>query len=440
MNYTEIPDLYQYFLRCKTVSTDTRKITAETLFVALRGDNFDGNQFAGHALAAGANYAIVSDPEVVLDDRYLLVEDTLVALQALARHHRRQFSIPVLAITGSNGKTTTKELVAGVLAAAHQTHFTQGNFNNHIGVPLTLLAMPTNTEIAVIEMGANHQGEIAALCNIAEPTHGLITNVGRAHLEGFGGEEGVRKGKSELYRDLAKRDGVVFVNLEENYLSDLAAVVARRIDYQLSEQPSLAIPYYELAVESVAPHTKVRFIDQNGTSYAATSILVGKHNLQNINTAITVGKYFKVPAAAIAQAVSDYVPTNNRSEWVERGGIRYWLDAYNANPSSMRAALTTFAELAGDNKRAVLGVMLELGEESEAAHLEIARLAQGLPLTAVYLVGDEFASAAKALHLPHYASGEDLLAAAVTDQWAGSTVLIKGSRGMRLEQLLPAIS
>lgn len=437
MRHSTTAELYERFLQCGMVSTDTRKITGGEFFVALKGDNFDGNRFAAQALETGAEFAVVSDASVAMDDRYLLVDDTLTALQDLARHHRRQFSIPILAITGSNGKTTTKELVANVLATEHKTHFTQGNFNNHIGVPLTLLAMPVGTEIAVIEMGANHQGEIAALCEIAEPTHGLITNVGRAHLEGFGGEEGVRKGKSELYRYLAKVDGVVFVNLEENHLPQLAAVVNRIIHYKISEAPSLDIPYYELAVEQVAPTIKVSFLDRAGNSHEANSILAGRHNLQNINTAVAVGKYFKVPAPSIAQAVSAYIPSNNRSQWVSSGGVKYWLDAYNANPSSMRAALTTFAALGEQRKIVVLGAMLELGTESDAAHEEIARLALDLPLEQIYLVGEEFAAAAEHLSIPHYASGEALQATGLTDDWLGATVLVKGSRGMRLEKLVP---
>jgi len=305
MSYPSIETLYSRFLTCSRVCTDTRQLQEGDLFFALKGDNFDGNQFAARALAAGAAYAVVDDPQVAVTEQYLLVENTLTTLQELARHRRRQLNIPILAITGSNGKTTTKELIAAVLATTHLTHFTQGNFNNHIGVPLTLLALPDDTEIAVIEMGANHVGEIAALCEIAEPTHGLITNVGLAHLEGFGGFDGVKRGKSELYRYLARHKGVAFVNLEEPYLAELAQGVDRIIGYKLAAHPRVDIPYYELQVKQISPRIEVAFLDARGQFHTIHSQLSGKHNLQNISTAVAVAKYFKVPAAGIVAAIEN---------------------------------------------------------------------------------------------------------------------------------------
>lgn len=434
-----IPDLYQYFLNCGSrVTTDTRQLKGGELFVALRGDNFDGNRFAAQALENGATYAVVDDPEVAAKgEAYLLVDDGLGALQELARHHRRSFNIPILAITGSNGKTTTKELVATVLGSEYKTHFTQGNFNNHIGVPLTLLAMPKATEIAVIEMGANHRGEIAALCEIAEPTHGLITNVGSAHIEGFGGLEGVRQGKSELYRYLEKTGGVAFINLEEDHLLELSGDISHKIRYKFSADPSSEIPHYELKKNSISPRIKASFLDkQQGGLVNIDSSLSGVHNLQNINTAITVGKYFKVPSGEIVDAINNYIPSNNRSQWVDKGGVRYYLDAYNANPSSMRASIGAFTLLPDERKIAVLGDMLELGDTAIEAHLEIAEYAKSLDLAQIYLVGPLFANAAAELGVRHYQDANALLAAEDLSKWAGASVMIKGSRGMRLEALI----
>ena len=431
-------DLLPYFQECKRVCTDTRKLRSGDLFIALKGANFDGNAFAKKALDEGAAYAVVDDPTVVQDERFLLVPDGLRALQDLATAYRRTFKIPFLAITGSNGKTTTKELIAAVFGEVHRTHFTKGNYNNHIGVPLTLLAMPANTEIAVIEMGANHQGEIAQLCAIAEPTHGLITNVGLAHLEGFGGFEGVKKGKSEMYAHLAATGGVVFVNLEEPHLADLAdqRSAKRRISYLLSERPSVTEPNFEIELLSLSPQIKVAFLDSAGTRYEASSSLSGKHNLQNIITAVAVGKYFKVPAKSIVTALAGYVPENNRSQWLEREGTRYYLDAYNANPTSMRASVQNFAGMNGGPKWAILGDMLELGDEAEQEHLSVARYCQSLGLDHLILVGPLFAAAAAELELPHFLDGAALLNSEYPATWSGGTVMIKGSRGMRLESLV----
>lgn len=431
-------DLLPYFQECQRVCTDTRKLQDGDLFFALKGANFDGNAFAAQALEQGAAYAVIDDPKVKADDRYLLVPDTLQALQQLATDYRRTFKIPFLAITGSNGKTTTKELIATVLGQAHVTHFTQGNFNNHIGVPLTLLAMPANTEIAVVEMGANHQGEIADLCKIAEPSHGLITNVGLAHLEGFGGFEGVKKGKSEMYAYLAENGGVAFINLDEAHLTELADQrgVKRRITYHLSNHPDLSHPVYEIKPLQVTPQISVAFLTEDGDTQVLHSKLSGKHNLQNIITAIAVGKYFKVGGERIAAAIEAYVPSNNRSQWVEKDGTRYYLDAYNANPTSMRASLQNFATLESGAKWAVLGDMLELGASSASEHAEIAQFAKSLHLDGVILVGPHFAKAATGLDLPHFNTPAELIASDFPKQWLGSMVMIKGSRGMQLERVL----
>lgn len=438
MAFTTIATLLECFSECQRVCTDTRKLLKGDLFFALRGDNFDGNRFADQALENGAAYVVVDNAAVVKDQRYLLVEDTLIALQELARAYRQQLNIPILAITGSNGKTTTKELVAAVLSKAHQTHFTQGNFNNHIGVPLTLLAMPLTTEIAVIEMGANHQGEIAELCEIAEPTHGLITNIGKAHLEGFGGIEGVKKGKSELYAYLANHQGVAFINLEENHLAELATQrgVKREIDYCLSTTPDPTTPYYEVRLDQLNPTIKVAFLKPDGNIRTVESTLSGRHNLQNIMTAIAVGKYFKVSSHLIAEGIAAYIPTNNRSQRLEHQGVGIYLDAYNANPSSMRAALQNFAAEAQGPQTVILGDMLELGETTAVEHLDIARLAQSLAFAKIVLVGEHFSAAAKALGLAHFSNVQEVSSTLDWSALGGTEMLIKGSRGMKLEQLL----
>ncbi|MCB0638787.1 MAG: UDP-N-acetylmuramoyl-tripeptide--D-alanyl-D-alanine ligase [Lewinella sp.] len=436
MSFTTTEELYTHFRQQGRVTTDSRRILPEDIFFALRGDRFDGHDYADQALADGAAYAVVDRKSAVQSDRYLLVPDVLEALQSLARHHRRQFALPVVAITGSNGKTTTKELMAAVLGGHYRLHFTQGNFNNHIGVPLTLLAMPGDTEIAVIEMGANHQGEIDALCRIAEPTHGLITNIGYAHLEGFGGLEGVKKGKSELYRYLAATKGVAFINEDEKYLGELAVMVGRKVYYHCSEHPDPDHVPMEIVCRGIHPHIQVAFLGEGARLYEAKSQLSGVHNLQNIKTAIAVGKYFKVPATVIVEAIEGYVPANNRSQWLERGGVRYFLDAYNANPSSMAASLDNFARQSHPHRAVILGDMLELGEESEAAHRRIAEQAVGLGFSKVILVGPHFRAAAESLGLPHYADVAALKAAWDREDHAGQTILLKGSRGMALEGLL----
>ncbi|MCO6476521.1 MAG: UDP-N-acetylmuramoylalanyl-D-glutamyl-2, 6-diaminopimelate--D-alanyl-D-alanine ligase, partial [Phaeodactylibacter sp.] len=265
----ETQKLYELYLGHPKVAIDSRRVEGGSLFFAIKGERFDGNHFAAAALAAGAAYAIVDDPAVVRGERYILVNDSLAALQDLARHHRRQFFIPVIGITGSNGKTTTKELAAAVLGSHYRLHFTQGNLNNHIGVPLTLLAMPADIEVAIIEMGANHQGEIDFLSRIAEPSHGLITNIGKAHLEGFGGIEGVKKGKSELYRFLAETDGMAFINRDEHFLEGLAAPVEKKVFYRRSEKPSLAERDFEVKLLDTKPFVRVAFIDKEGNEYQA---------------------------------------------------------------------------------------------------------------------------------------------------------------------------
>ncbi|MEY4935434.1 MAG: hypothetical protein RIS64_1793 [Bacteroidota bacterium] len=431
-----ITDLYQLYQKHPEIVTDSRKIIKDCLFFALKGETFDGNRFAENALSAGAAYAIVDDPHLPKNDKLFFVPDALTALQDLAQHHRRQFEIPVLVITGSNGKTTTKELISSVLAAHYRTHFTKGNLNNHIGVPLTLLAMPADTEVAVIETGANHVGEIDFLCRIAEPTHGLITNVGKAHLEGFGSFEGVKQAKSELYRFLAAHKGTVFLNQDELFLKDLIPAGTRTLVYGISEKLSSKNPHLETVLKGAHPFLTVVFLNGKNRSVTVKTQLVGVYNFNNIQTAIAVGRYFKVPSLKIKAALESYVPSNNRSQIVKRGDATILLDAYNANPSSMRGALQNLAQMPFKTKIAILGDMRELGTDSLAEHEAILKLAQSFDFQQVITVGLEFGKV--------HASIENHFDTSIAVRnWfqnksldATTCVLIKGSRGMKLEILL----
>ncbi|MDO7886086.1 UDP-N-acetylmuramoyl-tripeptide--D-alanyl-D-alanine ligase [Hymenobacter cheonanensis] len=430
--------LYDHYLAAQgQVSTDSRQPQPGTLFFALNGPSFRGADFAGGALAQGARHAVVDDERLAAHDpaHYTYVPDPLAALQALAREHRRRFRGPVLAVTGSNGKTTTKELLTVVLAQKYNVLATIGNLNNHIGVPLTLLRLrPQEHEIAIIEMGANHQGEIAAYCQWAEPTHGLITNIGKAHLEGFGGEAGIAKGKGELFDYLASHSGTAFVNTLDAKLPALASPVPQRISY-----PGAA-DAYPASLLAADPALRLRLWD--GTEVAGQ--LTGEYNFPNMAAAAAVGAFFEVPAAQVAVALAGYNPQNNRSQLVRTaGGNDLILDAYNANPSSMAAALRSFAQrpvAAGQGRLAILGDMFELGESAESEHRALGKLLAEVGLDNVLLIGPLMQAAAQAQPAAqHFA---DKTAAAV---WlaghpaAGQLVLLKGSRGMGLETLLPLL-
>lgn len=412
----ETSEIYSLFEECAGVTTDSRKITPDVLFFALRGESFDGNAFAADALARGAKYAVVDSdapqrehPE--LADRMFRTEDSLKALQELAREHRRRLAVPIVAIVGSNGKTTTKELVACVLAEKYAVTATQGNLNNHIGVPLTLLSMTAETEIGVVEMGASACGEIALLASIAEPNYGIITNIGRSHLEGFGGVEGIRRGKGELFDFLAANGGRAFVADENAVVAEMAA--ERR--------------------DMVAEHYSVSAAD------GIESRLEGDYNRANIAAAVAVGTYFGVPRERIADAVGNYIPSNNRSQRVESGRNSLIVDCYNANPSSMAAALDNMAADKSEHKLLILGDMLELGSWSSEEHRGIAAKALAIEGAKVLSVGGEFARAAEE------AGGDGRWTAfATTDEAAeyiarnpveGCKILIKGSHKWRLERL-----
>ena len=427
--------LYAHYLAAQgLVSTDSRQPQPNTLFFALNGPSFRGADFAPQALAKGASHAVVDDEQLAQQEpaHYTYAPDPLLALQELARHHRRQFQIPVLAITGSNGKTTTKELVTTVLAKKYRVLATIGNLNNHIGVPLTLLRLRAGEhELAVVEMGANHRGEIASYCTIAEPTHGLITNIGKAHLEGFGGEEGIALGKGELFDYLAQTGGTALINTLDPKLPGLAAVVAQQRTYP---GPADTYPATLLATN---PAVVLRLND--GTETVAQ--ITGDYNFPNLAAAAAVGQYFDVPTEDIAAALAHYSPQNNRSQLVRTAkGNELILDAYNANPSSMAAALGSFVQrptAAGQGKVAILGDMFELGEASTAEHQALGQLLAALPIDKVALIGREMCHAAEISPAIHYFPTKAEAADWLTQHpLQNQQILVKGSRGMALETLV----
>lgn len=428
--YTSIETIYGLFRQHSKVSTDTRQISEGCIFFALKGDQFDGNQYAADALAKGAAYAVVDDAAVATSDRYLLVENTLEALQGLARTHRKTFEFPVVALTGSNGKTTTKELIAKVLSMKYNTYATRGNLNNHIGVPLTILSVdPARHEMAVVEMGANHQQEIALLSSIALPTHGLITNIGKAHLEGFGGVEGIIKGKGELFDFLSKKKGIVFVNSTQDVIMEM---VSKRRAFG-------EIVFYCSENSAVNP----TLLEENPNvtfsigGKKVTTHLPGRYNFDNICAALAVGKHFGVSDADAYEAVANYQPDNNRSQVVKKGSNTVIMDAYNANPSSMAAAVANFGRMEASRKMLILGDMFELGDAAAEEHLALGKQIAGEQFDVVILAGKLMQHALPALPRAYYFPDKFSLHNWVMDNPQENTlILIKGSRGMSLETVL----
>lgn len=429
-----IKKLYSIFQKHPLVITDSRKIQPGCLFFALKGEHFDGNQFAAEALKMGAAFAVIDDPTAGSGRRFLPVKNVLESLQKLALHHRRQFDCPVIGITGSNGKTTTKELVSAVLGSHYRTHFTAGNLNNHIGVPLTLLSMPLETEVAVIEMGANHVGEIDFLCRLVEPTHGLITNIGKAHLEGFGGLAGVKRAKSELFRWLIRKNGLIFLNLDEKFLPALARRARKKIEFMCSGQPDPSRIPLETKLISEKPFLKIGFLDGSQILEIQTQ-LVGRYNFSNLMTAVALGRYFKVPSDKIRAAIEGYLPSNMRSQLVERQSNTFLLDAYNANPTSMKNALENFSKMTARRKIAILGDMRELGPDSRTEHLQILKQAKKLKRVELILVGPEFGQVADA-ETRHFQDAAALKSWFDGQVFSKTLFLLKGSRGVRLETIL----
>lgn len=423
-----IEQLYEIYKQYPSVQTDTRKLKGGDLFFALKGDNFNGNHFAKQAIDAGAAYAVIDEKEFEIPGKTILTDDALATLQRLAKHHRQQFDIPFIAITGSNGKTTTKELIHAVLSTTYKTYTTEGNLNNHIGVPLTILKIKSDAEMAVIEMGANHTGEIASYCEYALPTHGIITNVGKAHLEGFGNLEGVKKAKGELFDFLrGQPHAFAFVMWDYDYLQEMSKGISGIIKYGTKDAHIIG------QVKKTEPFLEVE-ITQGLSNPFIQSKLVGEYNLPNILVAVTVGETFKVPEEKIKSAIENYEPTNSRSQLIEKDSNKIILDAYNANPSSMKLAIENFAKLTADNKVLLLGAMAELGRESLQEHKNITDLVAQHNWIAVALVGGDF------LKLDHpYLKFENALQ--VKEWWQqqnfkNSYVLIKGSRSMQMEKIL----
>lgn len=425
MNEISIAQLHRYFLSSKGVCTDTRRIQYGEMFFCLKGENFNANQFAEKALEAGAIFAIIDEEEYYIDERTILVSDVLESLQLLAAFHRRQYNIPVIGITGTNGKTTTKELVNAVLSKNFKTHATQGNFNNHIGVPLTLLSMPKDTELAIIEMGANHPGEIGELCKIAEPNYGLITSIGKAHLEGFGGIEGVIKTKRELYKYVEQNAGKVFVNGDSDILMELSTGLDRIIfgENKQAEIQARAITGNAFA----AAEWQEEFIQ---------SKLVGAYNFSNIMGAIAIGNYFQIGPQQIAEALREYEPNNKRSQWQKTAKNELILDAYNANPSSMEAALKSFSSIEAKSKWLILGDMLELGKDSDAEHTKLIQALEEYPTENTILVGPELVKAAKGTAIKAFEKTEMAAEWLKENPLSDALVLMKGSRGIALEKLI----
>jgi UDP-N-acetylmuramoyl-tripeptide--D-alanyl-D-alanine ligase len=423
----DIKYIHNLFLKCNSVSIDTRKIESNSLFVAIKGDNFDANTFAKEALEKGASYVIIDNDSYYIDERTILVENSLIALQELAKFHREYLKLPIIALTGSNGKTTTKELIHVVLSKKFNTKATVGNLNNHIGVPLTLLSFNSQTEIGIVEMGANHKKEIEFLCDLAKPDYGYITNFGKAHLEGFGGVQGVIEGKSEMYTYLSKNDKVCFINLED----------------PIQVEKAKALKSYSFGINKESANVNIKSIEANPfviinySNIVISSHLIGLYNSNNINAAITIGKYFGVDDKAIKEALESYIPENNRSQLLTKGTNQIILDAYNANPSSMTVAIENFIQLDKPNKIAILGDMFELGTESLEEHKNIIHLLSKEEKTVCYFIGKDFYHNKMEKNNFHfYENFEQFSDVLQQNKLEKKMILIKGSRGMALERTL----
>ncbi len=423
----DIQHLYQVYLKHPAIQTDTRKLKEGDLFFALKGPNFNANEFAQVAIDNGATYAIIDDTNFEIPGRTILVDNVLTTLQQLALQHRKQFNIPFIAITGSNGKTTTKELVNAVLSTTYKTYTTEGNLNNHIGIPLTILKIKNDAEFAIIEMGANHQKEIEGYCKYALPTHGMITNCGKAHLEGFGGEEGVKKGKGELYDYLRSANGTTFVMWDQEYLHEMSKGISEIVKYGSSHsdiegQVVQHDPFLEITITKGLPAITIQ------------SNMVGKYNFSNVLAAVTVAAYFKVPAEKIKQAIENYFPSNSRSQLIKKESNHFILDAYNANPSSMKEAIENFASMQVQNKVLMLGEMAELGTETNYEHNALIELVKKYAWKDVVLVGENFPKDGHSFH--HFDNAALAKAWFENRHFENAYILIKGSRSIAMEKIM----
>lgn len=426
----DISYIHSLFLKCKSVAIDTRKIELNSLFIAIKGERFDANTFAQEALDKGASYVIIDNASYYIDERTLLVDDGLIALQNLAKFHREYLNLPIIALTGSNGKTTTKELIQVVLSKKFNTKATVGNLNNHIGVPLTLLSFHSDTEIGIVEMGANHQKEIEFLCELAKPDYGYITNFGKAHLEGFGGVEGVIAGKSEMYKYLSFNKKFTFINLED----------------PIQVEKSGSLKTYTFGVNKIDADVNITAIQASpfvAVTYSGITIqsqLIGLYNANNINAALAIGKYFEVENSAIKEALESFVPENNRSQIVRKGSNQIILDAYNANPSSMAVAIENFLQLEGSSKILVLGDMFELGGESNQEHKTVVDMLLNENEIKCYFIGTAFYNnKLEKSNFNFYKTFEEFSIDLATTALKNNSILIKGSRGMALERTLDFI-
>jgi UDP-N-acetylmuramoyl-tripeptide--D-alanyl-D-alanine ligase len=430
----KIEDIYNLFLKNSTVSTDSRNIIPGSIFFALKGDNFDGNQYASDAITKGASYAVIDNPSFNNNEKCILVDDVLSTLQKLANYHRKQLNLKVIAITGTNGKTTTKELFAAVFSKKFNISYTKGNLNNHIGVPITLLSMNKKTEIGIVEMGANHIGEIKHLCKIAEPDFGLITNIGKAHLEGFGSFDGVIKAKTELYNYISNTNGTVFYNADNAILEGYVnSRNFKTVSYGASQNASCkgrllaSDPYLILEILSDKHPVKIN------------TNLAGNYNFENTMAAICAGLYFNIPIDHIKTAISEYIPSNNRSQLVEEGENKLLLDYYNANPTSMEAAIKNFNLLSSNNlkKVLILGEMLELGDDTISEHKKIVELVKSLEFKEVYFVGKGFSEVHESF--PYFETSEILKEHLSALKIKKAFILVKGSRGVKMEKILDSL-
>ena len=423
----DINYIHSLFLKCNSVSIDTRKIQTNSFFVAIKGENFDANTFAKEALEKGASYVLIDNEDYFIDHRTVLVENSLVALQELAKFHRQYLKLPIIALTGSNGKTTTKELINVVLSKKYKTKATIGNLNNHIGVPLTLLSFNSETEIGIVEMGANHKKEIEFLCELATPDYGYITNFGKAHLEGFGGVEGVIQGKSEMYNYISINNKTAFINLED--------------PIQVSK--SKVLNFYSFGINKENANVNISsikanpFVEIGYSDFVISTHLIGLYNANNVNAALTIGKYFEVEDLAIKEALESYVPENNRSQLLSKGSNQIILDAYNANPSSMAVAIENFLQLDNANKIVILGDMFELGDESNQEHKAIVNsLLNENEITCFFIGKEFFGDRTDRNNFHFFESFEEFSNYLKEIKINNSSILIKGSRGMALERTL----
>ncbi len=433
-------NIYQLFKKYKLVTTDSRNCPKNSLFFALKGENFDGNQYAEKALKAGCSYAIIDDEKYAKDNRYIVVRSGLKALQELANTHRKQLGTKIIGITGTNGKTTTKELIASVLSQKFNVHYTKGNFNNHIGVPITLLQLKAEHEIAVIEMGANHLKEINELCEIVEPDYGIITNVGKAHLEGFGSLEGVMKTKSELYQYLFKKNRPIFINSGNHYLIEMAIKSGYTDDknilqYQESQELGNNLV---ISTKTITNNKRIIHIDCSTSKeqFTLNTHLVGEYNTENVLAATTIGFYFGLNSKEIKQGIENYIPTNSRSEYKQTKLNIVNIDAYNANPNSMNKSIKSFVHSDSKNKTLILGDMLELGNYAKEEHQKIIDLIEENSFEEVFLVGDEFQKTERKKSIKTYQNVEELIEYIQKKPLKNRTILVKGSQGIKLNSVL----